>query len=150
MPKGGHTRSGPAPDPSAQVRERDEGEWVVLPREGRKGKAPRWPLDGGMTPREKSLWKRMWQKPQAVMWERLSLIEEVATYVRRFTEAEQRGAPVAVGTLVRQMSDSLGLTTPGLRMNRWKIEAQLEREAEVVSTAPSMRDRLKVVGDGGA
>lgn len=149
MPKGGHPRSGPAPDPNAQRRERDEGEWIVLPKDGRSGRAPRWPLDT-QTAREKALWKRFWKKPQAVMWERLELVEEVATYVRRFTEAEVRGSPVAVGTLVRQMSDSLGLTTPGLRSNRWKIDAEPAREAEVISTAPDLRQRLKVVGDGGA
>ena len=145
MPKGMSSRSGRPPDPSAQRRERDEGEWIVLPSEGRTGRAPKWPLDGGMTPREKTLWKRLWAMPQAVMWERLELLHEVAVYARRFTEAEQRGAPVNVGTLVRQMSDSLGLTTPGLRMNRWKIEAAPEQPHNVETTAPSARDRLKAV-----
>lgn len=154
MPSGGaRARSGPPPDPTALRRERDSGEWVTLPADGRQGAPPAWPLSA-QTKREGELWARLWSSPQAVAWERLGQELEVALYVRRLTEAEKRGAPVAVGTLVRQMADSLGLTTPGLRSNRWKIEARpVGAEERAPRAAPgSSRARLQVVADadGGA
>lgn len=69
MPKGGaRARSGPAPDPNALRRERDVGEWTILPADGRPGSAPEWPLRG-QSDREVELWDAMWSKPQALMWE---------------------------------------------------------------------------------
>lgn len=47
MPRGGaRVNSGPPPDPNALRRERksDQAGWTTLPAEGRKGRAPRWPL----------------------------------------------------------------------------------------------------------
>lgn len=121
MPKGGaRTRSGPAPDPNALARAHDKGEWIDLPAEGREGEPPEWPLSKPLK-REGELWETMWRKPQAVMWEAQGQEFEVAIYVRRLCEAEKRGSAVNLSTLVRQMSDSLGLTTPGLRSNRWRI-----------------------------
>jgi hypothetical protein len=153
MVKGGaRARSGPAPDPNALRRERDAGEWTILPAEGRQGATPDWPLTE-MSVREAELWADLWRKPQALMWERFGQELEVALYVRRLTEAELMDSRVNLSTLVRQMGDSLGLTTPGMRANRWRITA--EEPAPSVSTGrrpvarPSSRSRLKVVqGDG--
>lgn len=151
MPKGGaRARSGPPPDPNALARERDSGEWMILPATGRPGPPPEWPLPT-QTTREAELWARLWAKPQALMWERLQLEFEVALYVRRLAEAEEHGARVNLATLVRQMSDSLGLTTPGLRANRWRIESATPPPAVATATPKraSARDRFKVVdGDG--
>lgn len=153
MPKGGaRTRSGPAPDPTALRRERDAGEWVILPAEGREGTTPEWPLTEP-TPREDQLWARLWRLPQALMWERYDQEFEVALYVRRLGEAELPDSSVTLSTLVRQLADSLGLSTPGLRANRWKIE-RLEDEADQApADAPliepnSARARLKAVPGG--
>jgi len=118
---GARARSGPAPDPNALRRERDAGDWTVLPAEGRQGATPDWPLSEQMI-REAELWKQLWEKPQALMWERYGQELEVALYVRRFCEAEEIESKVNLSTLVRQMADSLGLTTPGLRANRWRIK----------------------------
>lgn len=159
MAKGGaRARSGPAPDPEALRRDRDEGEWTVLPAEGREGDPPEWPLVG-QSEREAVLWSVLWSKPQAIMWERFGQQLEVALYVRNVALVEEPGSPVNLGTLVRQQSDSLGLTTPGLRSNRWRIERpeHEERPAAPQKTAgraaaksrPSARDRWKVI-DGGA
>lgn len=49
MARGGsRVNSGPAPDPQALRRERpeDRAGWTILKAEGRKGKAPAWPLLG--------------------------------------------------------------------------------------------------------
>lgn len=151
MPKGGaRSRSGPAPDPNALRRERDAGEWTILPAEGRAGDAPDWPLTES-SPRESELWLTLWSRPQALMWARFGQQIEVALYVRRLVEAEERGASVAVGTLVRQMADSLGLTTPGMRANRWRIAAEEATTAAPTparAAAPSARSRMTVLAGG--
>lgn len=152
MPSGGaRTRSGPPPDPNALARERDAGDWTILPATGRQTPAPEWPLTQA-DPRELDLWEQLWRKPQALMWERYSQEHDVALYVRRLVEAEQPESKVTVGTLVRQMSDSLGISTPGMRANRWRIDAvATAAPAPQTSTnRASARDRLKVVnGNGG-
>lgn len=150
MTKGGaRTRSGPAPDPGALRRERDAGEWTILPPDGRPGPVPDWPLIDPLG-REEQIWAELWSRPQALMWDRYGQHFEVALYVRRLVEAEQPNANVSLGTLVRQMADSLGLTTPGLRANRWRIAAE---EDAVASTTPavatSARSRLRVVAGEG-
>ena len=151
--KGGHARSGPAPDPNALRRERDQGEWTMLPAAGREGDAPVWPL-AGQSDREVELWGRLWCKPQALMWERLGQELEVALLVRNLAAVEQPGAPVNLGTLVRQQQDSLGLTTPGLRANRWRIvavepaKAQQPAAAGRSKPARSARARLELIAGG--
>jgi hypothetical protein len=86
------------------------------------------------------------------MWERYGQELEVALYVRRLAEAEKPDSAVVLSTLVRQMGDSLGLTTPGMRANRWRIAAE-EPARPAAARKPvarsSARSRLKVVsGDG--
>jgi hypothetical protein len=155
MPKGGaRARSGPAPDPDALRRERDAGEWTILPAEGREGATPYWPLVG-QSDRESELWEAMWEKPQALMWERYGQELEVALYVRRLAEAEMPDASVTLSVLVRQLSDSLGLTTPGMRANRWRIDRPTEeddtlsRPDAAPAVAPtSARARLRAVAGG--
>lgn len=150
MTKGGaRTRSGPAPDPGALRRERDAGEWTILPPGGRPGPIPDWPLIDPLG-REEQLWNELWSRPQALMWDRYGQHFEVALYVRRLVEAELPNANVSLGTLVRQMADSLGLTTPGLRSNRWRIAA--EEDVATPSTTPagasSARSRMTVLNGG--
>jgi hypothetical protein len=135
MPKGGaRTRSGPAPDPTALRRDRDAGEWTILPAEGRQGATPDWPLTV-QAEREEDLWEDLWAKPQALVWERYGQEVEVALYVRRLVEAEERGAAAVLTTLVRQMADSLGLTTPGMRANRWRIDRGSEQDETTSRTS---------------
>lgn len=157
MVKGGaRARSGPAPDPMALRPVQGAGDWTVLPAAGRQGATPDWPLVE-QTYRESTLWEALWCKPQAMMWDRLGQELEVALYVRRLAEAELVDSRVTLTTIVKQMADSLGLTTPGLRANRWRIDPG-EDDAPPAPTGgpstspmpPSARDRLKVVPGGGA
>lgn len=150
MPKGGHARSGPAPDPSALRREREVGQWVTLPAAGRAEDPPEWPLEG-QSEREARLWEQMWRRPQALLWERNGQHQEVALYCRRFAEVEQPEASVALGTLVRQMMDSLLLTIPAMRAARVQIAAAEPEAAESrpVRRRPSSKARLTVVRDDG-
>lgn len=149
MTKGGHARSGPPPDPNALRRERDKGEWTLLPAAGRQGDPPVWPLRG-FSDREAELWADLWRKPQSLMWERYGQELEVALYVRNLAQVELPGSPINLGTLVRQQSDSLGMTTPGLRANRWRIVAAVPAESvpppgKAEQKRTSSRSRLKVV-----
>jgi hypothetical protein len=131
-------------------RERDAGEWTILPAEGREGPTPEWPLTEP-SEREAELWAALWRKPQALMWERFGQEVEVALYARRLAEAEEPKSFVNLSTLVRQMSDSLGLTTPGMRANRWRIDRDEEAAAPAVGSVPpasSARARLRAVPGG--
>ncbi|MGC5033066.1 hypothetical protein [Micromonospora sp. DT229] len=152
---GARTRSGPPPDPNALRRDRkSDGEWTVLPVEGRAGDPPAWPLvdheDAGWADRELELWRTLWRKPQAVMWERLGQELEVAQYVRRLVEVEQPGARANLHTLVRQLGDALGLTIPGMHTHRWRIAeaTEVKRPAAKKAAAPARkaaRDRFQVI-----
>lgn len=152
MGKGGaRARSGPAPDPNALKRDRDEGEWKLLPAEGRAGDPPAWPLDEP-TERELAIWAAEWARPQAIIWERNGQQVEVALYVRSLIDAERHGAPVNSRTLVKQLQESLGISVPGLLRNRWKIVDDAEAETEAKTTpagSASARDRLRMVVGGG-
>lgn len=149
MPSGGHANSGPAPDPKALRRERDSGDWITLPAEGRAGDLPGWPLTKA-TQRELKIWADLWTKPQAVMWERLGQVAEVALYVRRLSIAEGRKAPTNAVTLVRQIAETLGLTITGLARNKWKIGTVRAESDRAPVDFESSRNRLRVVADGTA
>lgn len=151
---GARATSGPPPDPTALRRNRksDAAGWQTLPAEGRLGPPPDWPLID-VQPREWDLWRNLWTRPQAVMWEQLGLHLEVALLVRTLVEAELPGARTEVSKLARQYLESLGLTTPGMLRNRWRIgpvEAPAEDQEQPKRTRQRSRDRLKVVdGTGG-
>lgn len=112
-----------------------------------------WPLQGSSR-RELELWAREWRRPQALMWERNGQELEVALYVRSVAKAEMLDASVALGTLVRQMQEALGVSVPGMHRNRWLIVADevTPRREQPAGQArqPSARDRLKAVNGGGA
>jgi hypothetical protein len=146
--KGGHARSGPPPDPNALRRDRDKAEWVHLPAAGRPGEPPEWPLTRA-TARERVLWAIEWARPQALMWEANGQELEVAVYVRTIALAEHPKAVVSARTLLRQQMDALGVTIPGLRMNRWVIDGgaidAATDTAPAATNRPSVRDRLSLV-----
>jgi hypothetical protein len=149
--RGSSSHSGPAPDPSALRRDRDGGEWVSLPASGREGPTPAWPLQPKATKRQAELWETLWAKPQAIMWELRGQQMEVALYVRRFSEAEKPGSPVTLSTWVVRQMEVLGLSSMGLRANKWRIgdEKDAVKRQQVRSSGPSARERFQVV-DGAA
>ena len=148
MARGMSSRSGVAPDPNALRRDRaGDAEWITLPAAGRPGPPPAWPI-GEPSERETVLWTRYWAKPQGLEWERLGMEHEVAIFIRRLAEVEAPNAPVALGTLVRQGFETLGLSIPGMARNRWKI-GEPATDAEPTSAHPSSRERRlrAVAGD---
>jgi hypothetical protein len=71
------------------------------------------------------LWEEEWRRPQAIEWERLGRHHEVAMYVRtlvRFEDVELKSS-APLGSLLRGQQMDLGLSVPGLRANRWIIDA---------------------------
>lgn len=151
MPKGGaRATSGPAPDPNALRRNRksDAAGWTTLPAEGRTGPTPEYPLED-VQPREWDLWRELWTRPQAIMWEELGLSFEVALFARTLARAEGHKPRTEDAKLARQYLESLGLTAPGMARLRWKIApADQDSSAPAPKASPrrrSARDRLKVV-----
>jgi hypothetical protein len=148
MAKGGaRARSGPAKDPNALRRERDKSEWRDLPKSGRTGRVPAWPLTKA-TPRERTHWNRLWKMPQAIVWEEQQQHLQVAIYVRRLVESESRGSKVNLGTLVKQLGEDLGLSLTGMARHQWRIVEDPQSAKAAPARKASARDRLRVV-DGG-
>ena len=145
-----------------------------LPAEGRKGRAPAFPLpirrvyvhgeDGlienkpetkAFRDRELEVWREHWHLPQACAWEREPWRwETIAEFCRLKTVVERN--PDANAALVAQLHryrDQVGLTPAGLRENGWSIQAdevavrRAERAPEVKPAAPPVR-RLRAVPGG--
>lgn len=161
MPSGGsRAGAGRPPDPeslrqaSAVEANHFNGEWIELPAAGRRGRAPAWPLPTSTNAAERKLWNRLWKSPQAIMWDQLGQEMQVALYVRRAIEAEERGASSSLTTVVLRLADNLGISVLGMRQLRWKV---VDRAAAPKDSAParkqtaktSSKQRLTVVkGDG--
>ena len=148
MPRGGHARSGPAPDPNALRRDRsNDKDWLTLPAAGFTGLVPDCPLPNVGTS-EIALWNKLWKKPQAAMWDHLGLELQVAAYVRAYLRSVAADdAPVGLIAPVLRMEAELGLSTVGMNALRWKFSADEvgEKRAAPVKKGPTMKDRLKVV-----
>lgn len=152
---GARARSGPPPERTAVRNGRSGADWVRLPASGRAGDAPAFPLPRP-TVRERAVWAEIWMTPQALMWEAAGQEREVANFVRTQVEAEKRGAPSALRTLVLRMEEHLGLSQPGLARNRWLIvddTAQAAAPAGEGSGPPipisDARDRFRRISDAG-
>ena len=152
MAKGGaRARSGPAPtsmERSHKAKADAQG-WVTLPADGRDGPEPAFPLDSA-SPRELDLWARLWETPQAVMWEQLHQEFEVASYVRLLARAELPRSSAIVWGQVKQFAESLGLSVSGMQRNRWVVAKRDDDDTD--SDAPkanaqvsSLTERLRAV-----
>lgn len=147
MPSGGaRAHSGPPPNPQSRRQTGSQAStWTDLPAEGRKGRAPKWPL-GAPTAREVQVWGDIWKTPHAVVWERMAWFHDVAMYVRLLVSAE--AGEVKAATEARQWSDRLGLNPAAMMRNRWRIvsdEVTERRSSQRRKQAP--KRRLKVADD---
>lgn len=176
MPSGGaRNRSGPSADPNSGRSDRRGLNLMALPAEGRKGRAPKFPLpemrryrweqedkrrfqvpDEDMTElyreRELAVWAEVWKTPQASAWDtqpwRWSVIAE---YCRLKAVVEQE--PDANASLVAQLHryrDQLGLTPAGLKENGWAIATDEVSKRRETKPAPrsDVKNRLASVPDG--
>lgn len=176
---------GPPPNPNARRRNARPAA-LRLPAEGRKGKAPRWPLPedvvlkarleltvsrlevarwkleeaeeegkptAGLVRKveaceereaelraklkeqrrlEAALWRDLWKLPQAIGWEQMSWLREVAQYVRWKVLAEL--GDLDASKEARQLADRIGLTPWSLLRLRWEIDAPAEPVEQAVSS----------------
>ncbi|MFD3573856.1 hypothetical protein [Streptomyces sp. NPDC058644] len=97
-----------------------------------------------------TLWERLWESPQAVMWEQLAMDFEVASYVRLLARAEAPRSSAIIWGQVKQLAESLGLSVSGMARNRWVIgivndDADQGVPQAAVSAVTSLTERLKAV-----
>jgi hypothetical protein len=97
---------------------------------------------------EASLWRDLWKLPQAVQWQRLGWLRDVAQYVRHKVLAELGDLDSA--REARQWSDRLGLSPMAMLRLRWEVVADefSQRREEKKAPATPSRRRLKVVDPG--
>lgn len=117
-----------------------------LPKGGRQGPPPRWPLSVPMDDQEKKAWRDLWHTPQAVIWEQQEWTRFVARYCRIMVEAEQPKAKYQTRAEARQMEDKLGLTPKSMKLLMWEVvedEVAMQRQT---SNAANARSRIKAIG----
>lgn len=161
MAKGGHPRSGPAPDPTATRHGAKGREWIDLP-DRRDAPAPEWPatMKGKATAQEAEKWAEVWRLPQATEWDRLNLVAQVAVYVRTWCRASADDASAAILAHTRALETDLGLNVAGMHSNGWRRRGPGPTNADPKPTAGRQRvsnagrrsgasDRLAVIEGGG-
>jgi hypothetical protein len=94
---------------------------------------------------EEEVWTDLWATPQAVAWERLGWLRDVAQYARHKVLAELGELDSAKEA--RQWSDRLGLSPMALLRLRWQVAADEVAEKRAERPAEkSARGRIKAVG----
>lgn len=148
MPKGGHARSGPAPDPNSGRSDARGIQFTALPACGHDGATPEFPLprrsvytkewnEAGkqilvfdaeetarVAAREVEFWLWLWTTPQACAWATLSeawRLPIIALYVRTFVVCESGEATAADKGSLHRFADDIGMTPAGLRVNGWAV-----------------------------
>jgi hypothetical protein len=110
------------------------------------------------TTRETTVWRQMWKKPQAIVWEEQSSHRQVAMYVRTSVEAEEAGASASLRSLLLRQENALLLNHQALLSAGFRITTQ-QASAPTVSSSkpaaagrqvPSSRGRLRAVEDVGS
>lgn len=94
---------------------------------------------------EATLWADLWSLPQAVQWERLGWLRDVAQYVRHKVLAELGDLDGA--REARQWSDRLGLSPLAMLRLRWEVVADEVAARRQERKTPATR-RLKAVERG--
>jgi len=114
------------------------------------GEPPVWPFEPNGSD-EVDMWNRLWRKPQAFMWDRLGLGDQVAAYVRAYTESTEPEATAGLKTAVLRMETELGISVAGMRQNGWRISAESHPVvAPVAARKTSSGDWLKAVSVEGS
>lgn len=112
---------------------------TTLPAEGRKGPLPKWPLSK-MQAGELALWRDLWTRPQAVVWENQRLERIVARYCRLLVAAEEPGAMVTLAVECRQLEDRLLLNPERLKRAFYEIaEDEVAKERAARQTTKPKR-----------
>lgn len=150
MPSGGHARSGPPADPKSGRSDRRGIAFETLPAAGYDGEVPAFTLPRPLK-RELALWEWAWRTPQAAAWAREPWRwHAVAMWVRTAALCEARDAKTSDKSVLRQLTDDIGLSAAGLKYNGWTIAAPPpDDDVQSRPRVPSARERFEVI-DGGA
>lgn len=142
---GARARSGPPPDPEALRRDRpsDQAGWTRLPAAGRDGPVPRWPLPTPTHSGGRRLWRTLWRRPEALMWETNGQEIQVALYVLAVLAAEMPQANASDRKTALSYMDDLGLSNGGRARNRWVIDDAGAARPEPQSSQPASRRSSK-------
>ncbi len=139
MPRGGHSRSGPAPDPTSLRSGSGSGTAGWLPMTVPTDPALAWPF-GTPTEAEAAHWRELWTRPPASLWPRFHLTADVALYVRTLVAFEAgQHANAALGSLAARQADQLGLTIAGAARNKWSWPAPTAGKPATVTALPGGR-----------
>lgn len=146
---GARARSGPAPDPLSRTSLTKGREWIELPVGGCTTDAPGYPFDPDAEGAEHVLdfWAKLWRKPQAMMWHRLRLEDQVAAYAIAYLDSVKPGAAASMKTAVLRMETELGLSVAGMRQNGWIIGNPGDQQPSAPA-APKRSSRRKTGGRG--
>lgn len=117
-----------------------------LPKGGRKGPTPKWPLAVAPDEDEKKAWRDLWRSPQAVIWEQQEWTRFVARYCRIMVEAERPRSKAQTRAEARNMEDKLGLTPKAMKLLMWEVVGDEVAAQRQQSNAASARSRIKAVG----
>ncbi|MEV8395591.1 MULTISPECIES: hypothetical protein [unclassified Streptomyces] len=99
---------------------------------------------------EAELWGELWRLPQAVAWERMGWVREVAQYVRWKVQAEM--GDLEASKEARMLADRLGLNPLSMLRLRWEVgsdSAGAQRAVRPARRSGDVRARLRAVGDDG-
>lgn len=116
------------------------GDWIVLPKEGFKGKIPS--VEGfGLSAQSKKWWNQIWRSPQATQWteEDVPALIELAILRERLLDGK-----VSVAAEVRLRSDLFGLTPAGRQARRWVITDEDKVRAGIADEVELQRNRRRL------
>lgn len=175
MPKGGHARSGPAPDPNSARSDQRGISFTALPSSGHEGAVPEFPLpkrsvyskewneagkqvqvyDAAETARvhdrELEYWAWLWRTPQACAWALASeswRLPSIALYTRTFVICESGEATAADKGSLHRFADDIGMTPAGLRVNGWAIaQDELSPRRSPAPSGSVPQRRLRAASD---
>lgn len=139
---------GPPPKPDSQRvrRNRPAFDWVILPAEGRKGRAPKLPPVRDWSPETLRWWKDLWRSPQSTQWDQtgrsavpMAVLYDVAQ------KLPERSA--AIFSELRNWEDRHGLNPKAMLSLRWRIEEpEVQPDTEPQRRLRDRRATMRLLG----
>ncbi len=157
MPSGGHSRSGPAPDPRSGASDRKGLKFKSLPAKGYDGPIPEFPADLPL-PGAVSWWRWAWRTPQAALWatDQWSwVVPMVADWCTLKAKFDEPAAPVSLIQAIRQREGDILLSNDALLRAGYTVAVdelggKRDEKAEEPHRPLTARERarnLRAVGD---
>lgn len=128
---------GPPPKPESQRirRNRPTFDWVTLPAEGRKGRAPKLPPIRDWSPETLRWWRELWHTPQATQWDQTGRTAAPMAVLYQGMQDLPEKANAFLAEM-RHHEDRHGLSPKAMLSLRWRVG---EPEAPLPTPAPSRR-----------